>query len=392
MTTWRPQHYERQGKRNGADPAVVSNALAIAARIKRVDPRLPPIFTLNHLAHLSATPYQFLRNLVERKFDEPYRVFRIRKRPAHTGEQRFRTIAIPSEPLLRTQRWITQSVLAHAKPHSASMAFSKGDTICAAAELHCECAWLIKMDVRNFFESINEIAVYRVFRSLGYEPLVSFELARICTRRGRPSRLRDTPRWRVKSWLRPTIKAYQVYLASNHAAMGHLPQGAPTSPMLANLSMREFDASLEALARSAGLTYTRYADDLTFSTVDAAYGRTRCSAFIGSVYAEMAKAGLSPNITKTRITPPGSRKIVLGLLVNGPKPRLTREFRATMRRHLHHLHRADTGPVQHARTHGFASVIGFRNHLKGLATYARQIDRDYGEACLQSIESADWPL
>ena len=48
------------------------------------------------------------------------------------------------------------------------MAFSPGDTLVAAASPHCGCKWLVKMDVRNFFESINEIAAYRVFRSLGY--------------------------------------------------------------------------------------------------------------------------------------------------------------------------------------------------------------------------------
>lgn len=394
MTAWRPQLFEKQGRDQGADPAVLTHAMAIAEQLRAVNPRLPPIFTLAHLAHLTNVDYGVLRAIAERRPSEPYRIFRIRKRAAHPGEVRYRTIAVPSTPLLKAQRWITQAVLAQAPVHTASVAFSKHDTLLGATTPHCDSAWLIKMDVRNFFESINEIAVFRVFRSLGYEPLISLELARICTRRGGFSYARATARWRAWDRKVSIIKAYDVYQGPDSPGprLGHLPQGAPSSPMLANLAMRDFDAAVTALARRHGLTYTRYADDLTFSTRDKAYGRARCAKVIGEVYEEMAKVGLSPNITKTRVTPPGSRKIVLGLLVDGPEPRLTRAFRAKMRQHLHFLHRSDVGPLAHARAKGFVSIVGFRNHLTGLATYARQIDKPYGEACLRAIDAAPWPL
>lgn len=106
----------------------------------------------------------------------------------------------------------------------------------------------------------------------------------------------------------------------------------------------------------------------------------------------MKKTGLSPNRTKTQIVPPGSRKIVLGLLVDRENPRLSREFRYLMRQHLYFLKKSSVGPAKHAKAKGFDSVGGFKNHVFGLATYARQIDKDYGEKCLRALESIDWPI
>lgn len=394
MAAWRPQLYEREGRAAGVDPALLANAVA-TARLLTV-PGLPPVFTLAHLAQQAGVEYGMLRNVAKRSPNEGYRTFRIRKRPAHTGERRYRVIAIPSANLMRVQRWITQAILSKAAAHSASVAFSKGDTLVAAASPHCGSKWLIKMDVRNFFESINEIAAYRVFRSLGYQPLISLEMARLCTRLAGFSTRRSTDRWRVKFWRGrgyrwSEIEAYQVLTGGWSPLQGHLPQGAPTSPMLANLAMHGFDAKATEIARSHRMTYTRYADDLTLS-INGAFSKAECGKVIGKIYRLMGSVGLSPNLTKTRVSPPGARKIVLGLLVDGDRPRLSREFRALMRLHLHYLKKPDVGPVLHARARGFVSVAGFHNHVRGLATYARQVDPDYGDALLRGLDEIDWPV
>lgn len=370
---------------------VLANALAVADATTKVNTSLPPVFSLRHLAHLVDVDYGMLRSIVSRKNQTPYRLFRIRKRPSKSGERRFRVIAVPSPGLLKTQRWIAQNILAEGAPHVASVAFSKGDTLIAATEPHCGCRWLIKLDVRNFFESINEISAYRVFLSLGYQPLVSMELARICTRL-RTSTWRGTSRWWVRWWHWSTILAYQVWRGDLGAQMGHLPQGAPTSPMLANLAMRDFDRVVTRIADEHGLIYTRYADDLTLSTQDPAYTRERCKTAIGKVYAAMGEFGLSPNAAKTQIVTPGARKIVLGLLVDGSKPKLPRSFKSAMRQHLYYLLHPEIGPVEHARNRGFSSVVGMRNHLFGLASFAAQIEPTYGANCLSELKKAEWPL
>ncbi len=287
---------------------------------------------------------------------------------------------------MEVQRWITQALLSKVPPHPSSVAFSKGDTLVAAAQAHCECRWLIKLDVKNFFESINEVAAYRVFRSLGYQPIVAFELARICTRlvTGSP--------FIGKKW-RASAPASKFKIGDySMKSIGHLPQGAPTSPMLANLAMAEFDKALGDLAALNGVTYTRYADDIALSSLNKSFGRNRCQALILEVFVLMAKWGLSPNRTKTRISSPGARKVVLGLVVNGPQPNLTREFKDNLRRHTHFISSATIGPAKHAAARGFSSTIGLKNHVMGLISFAHQVDPGFASERRAELSDVEWPF
>lgn len=304
MTGWNPQHYRKEGIEKGVQAEILDNALATAKIITKYNASVPPIFTLGHLAFLSGSDYEFLRSVASRTYERSYRTFHIRKRPSHSGERRYRTIAVPCRSLMQVQRWITQAVLAKVQPHFASVGFSKGNKLKVAAQAHAGCRWLIKMDILNFFESISEISVYRVFRSLGYQPLVSFEMARICTRIGGASKLHNTNRWQVRA----RIPASEIRSYDNRK-MGHLPQGAPTSPMLANLAVREFDTRIAIIAAKHKLTYTRYADDITLSSKAKNFDRELCGTIVGEVFSTMGELGLSPNVTKTRVSSPGSRKV-----------------------------------------------------------------------------------
>ena len=134
--------------------------------------------------------------------------------------------------------------------------------------MHCGCKWLVKVDVMQFFESISERQVYRVFLRLGYEPLVAFEAARVCTRLTNTGRRFTRHRWR--NIFAPTRYSIEHYRS---ARVGNLPQGAPTSPMLSNLVVWHLDEELTQLAAVKGMVYTRYADDLLFSTASAQYSR-----------------------------------------------------------------------------------------------------------------------
>ena len=246
---------------------------------------------------------------------------------------------------------------------------------------------MIKIDIRDFFESITEIDVYRVFRERGYQPLVALEIGRICTR------LRDKHR-DLGSWVsRRRHSRHFIYARDRtypRTHLGVLPQGAPTSPMLANHAVHGLDAKLTGIASEYGLTYSRYADDLTFSTKDKSFGRARAHDVIGQIYRTLGKRGLSPNRAKTVIASPGARKIVLGLLVDGPKPRLTREFRSRLRMHLHYVADPKHGPRQHAKARGFSSVEGLRQHLLGLIAFAGQIDAVYADRCRAQMRQANW--
>lgn len=389
MENWRPQHYLSVGRSKGIAPEILNAAVQTGTAIVRTNARLQPILTLRHLAYLADCDYGFLRAVVGRAIENPYRVFSIHKRPAPSGKARFRTICAPDPQLLKAQRWLVANVLNHATiaVHAASKAFAPECTLVKAAEPHCGARWLIKVDVQNFFESVSEIAVYRAFRALGYQALVAFELARLCTRLGTFTPRRSHPQWLCKPG-----RIYQI-TKYNHTMgrMGHLPQGAPTSPMLANIAMQAADAEFDALARSAGMVYTRYADDLVLSTSDKNFTRDIASGLVGSVYRILGKYGFSPNVAKTEVIPPRARKVVLGLLVDDLTPRLPREFKEKMRMHLYYLKRDDIGPARHAEKREFISVASLRNVLYGLAAFATQIEPTYGSSIRRDLDTIAWP-
>ena len=395
MSDWHPQQYMSQGKNVGVDQRILTNAFETAAIIRNINPALPPIFSLGHLAFLTGADYNVLRDIASRNNVIPYRIFTIRKKPSPSGELRFRTIAVPRKQLFAVQQWITQAILSKLLPHDASVAFSKGNKLVDAAAPHCNCRWMIKLDVKDFFESITEISAYRVFRAAGYQPLISFEMARLCTRLKvsdynpvlRPAPRRQTKRWQVANYSTPSV--IQDY---KFRRMGHLPQGAPTSPMLANLAVREFDSAIAKLAAQNGMIYTRYADDMVLSTNDSEFDRARCVSIIGKVYRQMGQFGLTPNLTKARIASPGSRKVVLGLLVNGAKPALSREFKDRIRQHIYYLTNPDFGPAKHATNRGFVSILGLKHHIQGLLAFANQIDPTFAKTCKDRLAAVDWPF
>jgi len=385
MSPWRPQSYVAGGRNIGISEEILSNASAVGKSLLAKSPNCPPVFSLKHLAYLSRTQFGFLRKVVSRAIEDPYRTFKIRKRTQLGTPTRYRIIAVPDPELMRLQKWITRRILANIVPHSASVAYTPGQSIIDGAQPHCGCRWLIKLDVQNFFESINEISVYRAFLSLGYQPLVSFEMTRLCTRLGSPTAMRRTSRWRVllRDW---KISAYA------HGRMGHLPQGAPTSPMLSNLAMLEFDAKLSDVAEKESCVYTRYADDVILSTQDPRFSRPRAQRLIGKIYSTMGCFGLSPNATKTRVCTPGSRKIVLGLLVNGAEPCLPRELKLALRQHLYYLSHNCIGPSAHAQARNFSSIGGMKNYIRGLISYAHQVEPSYAATCKTQFDNIKWPI
>lgn len=170
---------------------------------------------------------------------------------------------------------------------------------------------------------------------------------------------------------------------------GHLPQGAPTSPMLANLVMWPLDRRIEQIALEAGWTYTRYADDLAFSRRDGS-SRAKAMHLAKAIEQQLIQFGLTNNRQKTTIIPPGARKVLLGVLVDRGEPHLTRAFRDNIETHLYALTSPKIGPSAHKERRGFASTIGMRRHIEGLIAFASQVDRHYGASLYQQLNAVDW--
>ncbi len=375
---WDSQQFRVGAREAGRTEETIEAAIAIARTIKQINSDLPVVFTLHHLSHLCDVSVEVLQNVIFRKVDA-YRTFRVQKRgkannlPKHA--RRFRTICVPEALLMRAQRWIAQNILNAVEPHHASFAFAKGRDLVKAAEKHAGARWLVKVDVRNFFESISEQQVYYVFRSLGYPALVCFQLARICTR------------------LPLGNRSFPLSLTSDlpyrPRPQGYLPQGAPTSPMLANLAVNALDVQLSDISMKLGWIYTRYADDLVFSRADDVR-RSSAVHLVKLVEHTLGNFRLAVCRPKTSILPPRARKLMLGVLVDRERPRLTRSFRDNLETHLYALTSPKIGARAHMKVRGFASRIGMQRHVSGLLAFAHQIDQEYAAKQYRRFNAVNW--
>jgi RNA-directed DNA polymerase len=381
MTHWNPQRYLAQGENEGINRELLDAAVEVGRRIQSVHPDLPVLFTLKHLSIEAKVPYAYLRGLVSRRTNrEPYKVFTLRKRDVGHSKDRVRVVVAAEPLLLRVQRWIHENILTLGTVHDASAAYRKKSSIVDTAAVHCQARWLIKLDVANFFDSILEPRVYRVFLSLGYEPLLSLEMARLCTR----LRNGGNPVARGRARRFP----FGTYIGTH---LGHLPQGAASSPLLANLASYSLDVDLQTLADEFQLRFTRYADDITFSSRSLTFSRNDAEEVVRRCYAVMTSHALWPNRAKTNIVSPSARKVVLGLVVNGSEPKLSRDFKDRLRMHIHYLSRSDVGPARHAQNRGFDSVVGLQHHVLGLAAYAMGVERKWGADRMAEIKLVNWP-
>ena len=358
METW-SAHLLFQAAELKLDSASAGDLKVYAQRLARAG--LPVIFTLRHLAKITAVEYHFLRETVDRYRESAnYRMFAVKKR---SGGRRH--IHAVSRDLFKVQQYINLELLQKIRPHPASYAFYSGGGIRKCASAHCGARWLFQYDLENFFYSVNEIDVYSIFVNAGYRPLLAFELARLCTTTRLPVYLQ---RYLWRTYIR---KDYKFYSAC-YNAIGVLPQGSPSSPMLSNLAAFKLDEHLTNFADLHGFVYTRYADDLTISASGALPDRMSIGEIQRKIVGIIRKTGFKENKRKTRVAGPGSRKSVLGLLVDGTTPRLSRETYKRIDRHLHAVKVYGLKAV--ADHEKFESVLGFYNHLAGLIAFVKDVD------------------
>jgi len=161
----------------------------------------------------------------------------------------------------------------------------------------------------------------------------------------------------------------------------HLPQGAPTSPSLANLMAHRLDCRLNGLAKSAGAAYTRYADDLAFSGGEPFHHRVERFALHAA--AITLEEGLAVNHRKTRMMRQGVRQQLAGVVVNR-KPNLRRKDLELLEAVLFNCIRS--GPMSQNRT----GVANFRAHLEGRVGFVRMINPIRGLQFQALLQDIDW--
>ena len=214
--------------------------------------------------------------------------------PLVTG-QKTRWIEAPSEELKETQRLLLDTLLYKLEPTEYAHGFVPGRSIVTNASCHVGKKWVLTADIKNFFPSVTKAQVIDV--------LAPLELA-------------------------PERQAIIVELAT---LRGHLPQGAPTSPHLANLVAGWLDIRLAAMCRRDVITYTRYADDLAFSGYEGSP-----HWMLSVIERTVAECGFQLARDKTHIMTANQRQMVTGLVVN-EKVALPKGKRRILRSMLHRL-------------------------------------------------------
>lgn len=260
-----------------------------------------------------------------------YRMYRIRK-----ANRRFRTIMEPDPALKSLQRSILRWLMARRiRASKYAHGFVKGRSTTTNAALHVGKRVVVRIDIQDFFPTITE---RQVKYALTREGLLSDDAARI---------------------------------ADLCTVEGKLPQGAPTSPFLSNMIFRVLDYRLAGLAKKWGATYSRYADDLIFSS-----DRDDLQAIYHPVASILEEDGFEVNPDKFRVYRSTRRQRVTGIVVNH-HPTLPRESRRRLRAALHHVRRSIvTGEEVPAER---------LDSIEGSAAYLTGIDRERGRRLLVEV-------
>ncbi len=232
-----------------------------------------------------------------------------------------RNVSAPKTKMRAAQRWILEQILAKMPVHESAAAFVAGTSTLQNAERHQGRALVIRVDLKDFFPSIPFRRVKHFFQSAGYNEGCATAFALLCT---------ESPRVELS-----------LDLKKRHVAVGErvLPQGACTSPALSNLICRRLDARLTGLCAKRGLTYSRYADDLVFSSDDA---KTDIAALLGLAGKVIKDEKLVVNAEKTLVMRANHRQSVTGLIVNAQNSDSPRVSRDDLRRFRAFLHGFET--------------------------------------------------
>ena len=238
-----------------------------------------------------------------RKTSQPLRHYRYRALTKISGS--IRLIEAPKPRLKAIQQQILGAILEKIPHHPAVHGFVKGRSIRSFVAPHAGQRVVLRMDLRDFFPSIRRARIQAIFRTIGYPEAVADRLGGLCTN--------AAP---YEAWKNPglDVDPHQLWEARKLYTVPHLPQGAPTSPALANLCAWRVDCRLRGLAESAGAVYTRYADDLAFSGGDD-FDR-RVERFSLHAAAILQEEGFHVHHRKTRIMRRGVRQHLVGLVAN----------------------------------------------------------------------------
>lgn len=257
-----------------------------------------------------------------------------------------RIIYIPCDDLKAKQRYLLNAI---------KWIFPcKFDTL-TSVKIHAGKKWVLKMDIKDFYSSVPSCEIQRVIKS-------------VCERNYRLSE--------------NSFSCFNLVTIN-----GELPTGAPTSFHIANACFKQFDENIRSLCEVFGVDYTRYVDDLTFSS----YSKESLKMVEKRVKAILEVNGYKLNDKKTKYISDNKQQNILGLVVNDYRVRLPKTFKRNIRAMLHnysvnksYLNLKDTKYLIWDNQHELKLVgyISYIKHVdnafyKQLQIYAKKLEQKY---------------
>lgn len=305
--------------------------------------------------------------------DERLRHYRYATRPRLTRP--VRVIECPKRRLKAIQRRILHEILDWIPAHDAAHGFTRGRSVASHASEHTAQPVVVRLDLEDFFASIAAGRVFGIFRTAGYPEAVAYAMTALVTNVVPSAVWQTLPRP-----LDPgQITAH--HRLGRRLATPHLPQGAPTSPALANLAAFRLDRRLSGLAASLELNYTRYADDLTFS---GSMRLVRVAGTLRRAVAEISRQeGFTVNDTKSMLATRAGCQRVCGVVVN-ERLNVPRRDYDVLKAILHNatLH----GPASQNRQ----ALPDFRAHLLGRISWVASLNAARGEKLRRQFAQIAW--
>ena len=285
-----------------------------------------------------------------------------------------RLIEAPKPRLKQIQRQILTSILDKIPPHSAAHGFVKGRSIRTFVSPHVGRQIVLRMDLRHFFPSITAARIQALFRTMGYPETVADLLGCLCAT--------ATPR-KVWQEIEAEHEAEPQMLQDAKVlhSRSHLPQGAPTSPSLANLCAYRLDCRLSGLANAVGAKYTRYADDLAFSANFEFNSNPQ--RFATHVAAILMDEGFEVNFRKTRIMRQGVRQHLAGLVTNQHMNLNRKDFDRLKAILTNCVRQGPDSQNREAHPH-------FRSHLEGRVSFVESINPAKGVQLRTTVNNISW--
>lgn len=283
--------------------------------------------------------------------------------PKSNGEPRL--IEAPKERLKQIQRKIHREILSNIPIHNAAHGFVKHKSIKTFVTPHVARPVVIAMDLQHFFLAISAGRIYRMFQKLGYCSEISTLLKGLCTHATPEAYLNRINDIQEQKRLRAE----------------HLPQGAATSPALANIAAFNLDVRISAAARSIGFDYTRYADDMAFSSDDFSPAQNRRLIKLVTQIAQYE--GFAINQRKTRVMTPAQRQKLAGIVINEKTSIAAKDIKSFEAQLYNCVHKG--AAIQNTKNHP-----NFRAHLQGKLAHIIDVAPHKARKLTQLFDQIEW--